>query len=240
MSSQANELSLDAVKKLLDSGDFDQFVGKIEGDYFEAKQQRPYKIDSSDSNERFSARVELSGDIASVANAKGGYVVCGLTTEKETDLQTDIVKKINLFDKASFYTQEIIQEVVNTHIVPELKIVTTWYPSKTGKTKGLGAIYIPRQVESKKHFLVTAVEVNGAKQKHFVSIPIRQGSEPIWMSAKQIYRHAASKKPNELKQIHDSLTGQIEELRGILLTGKGIASPADDLPRKIKEVLDVH
>jgi len=240
MSNQSNELSLEDVKKLLETGDFDQFIGKIEGDFFEAKQKTPYRIDLSNNEERFTARIELAGDIASIANGKGGYIVCGLSTDKEVDLQTDVVTEIELFDESAFYTEQVIQEVVDAHIVPELKVTTSWHPSNSDKKKGLGSIFIPPQIESKKHFLVTAVEVEGARQKHFVAIPRRQGSEPVWMSAKQIYRHATSKKPNELKQVHDSLTGQIEDLRDIVLTGKGVTTPADDLQRKIKEVLDVH
>ena len=47
------------------------------------------------------------------------------------------------------------------------------------------------------------------KQKHFVEIPIRQGSQPIWMSAKKLYKEAVSKKPNDIKQQLDSF--KIEE-----------------------------
>ncbi len=233
-------LDIETIKQILSEGDFDKFIGKIEGDYFEAKQQLPYRIDSSSSDERFTARIELAGDVASMANGKGGYIVCGLPTDPELDLQTDIVKQVDLLAQKTFYTQESIQEVLKAHVVPELDVTVVWYSSKGDASKGLGSIFVPPQPESKKHFLVTAVEVDGVRQKHFVAIPVRQGSVPVWRSAKEIYRHAASKKPNELKQVHDSLASQIEELRDIVLTGKGVSTPADDLQRKIKEVLDVH
>jgi len=60
------------------------------------------------------------------------------------------------------------------------------------------------------------------------------------MSAKQIYKIAVSNKPNELKQVYDSLSGQISELRAVIVTGQSTPTPADDIQKKIKEVLDVH
>lgn len=240
MPNQDVELTIERVKEILENGDFDEFTDRIEGDYFEAKQQKPYAIDSKDNDERFSARIKLVNDIAALANAKGGYIVCGLSTEIEEALQTDKVNEIKLFDEGSFYTQDVIQEVVKAHVEPELKVAVIWHPSSSDSNLGIGSIYVPPQIESKKYFIVTAVEIEGVKQKHFVSIPIRQGSKPFWLSAKQIYRHAASRKPYELKQVHDSLSGQIAELRDIVLTEEGVTTPADDLQRKIEEVLDVH
>lgn len=240
MAKENTELTIDHIKKILESGDFNGFRDKIEGDFFEAKKQKPYVIDSADGDKRFSARIELAGDIAAMANAKGGYIVCGLPTIPDKNLQTDLVKDIKLFKKDSFYKQEDIQEVLIAHIWPRFQITVTWHPSTLDHNLGIGSIYIPPQIESKKHFIVTAVEINGMSQKHFIAIPIRQGSEPIWMSAKQIYRIAASKKPNELKQVYDSLSGQIAELREVVITDKSVPTPADDIQRKIKEVLDVH
>lgn len=235
-----NGFNIMQIKEILEKGNFGEFLGNIEGDYFEGKQPKPYFLESDNSIVRFSARIDLVSDIAAMANLKGGYIVCGVSTDKEKVLKTDKVTEIKLIAKNEFYKQEIIQEVVNTHIEPELKVTVSWHPSSSNAAMGIGSIFIPPQLESKKHFLVTAVEIEGIRQKHFVTIPIRQGSESIWMSAKQIYKLATSKKPHELKQVHDSLSGQIAELRSVVLTGKTISTPADDLKTKIKEVLDVH
>jgi len=240
MSNPVSELTIEKIKEILENGDFNEFVGKIEVDHFEAKQPKPYMIDSKVSNERFSARVELVGDIAAMANSNGGYIICGLSTEKEEGFQTDRVTEIKMFGSNSFYSQDEIQKVIKAHIHPELQVVVIWHPSKSDPKLGIGSIYIPRQAESKKHFIVTAVEIDGMKQKHFVAIPIRQGSEPVWMSAKQLYKEAASKRPNDIKRAHDSLSAQIAELSSAVLTGKVASTPADDIQRKIKEVLDVH
>lgn len=240
MSSKDFDLTINKIKKIFESGDFDEFVNKIEGDYFEAKQQKPYIIDSKDNNKRFSARIELAGDVAAIANSKGGYIVCGLSTKIEKKLQTDKVIKIKLFGENYFYKYKEIQEVVKAHVHPKLEITVAWHPSNSDPSLGIGSIYIPPQIESKKHFIVTAVEIDGVKLKNFVAVPIRQGSEPVWMSARQIYKLATSKKPNELKQIHDSLSGQIADLRDVVLAEKSVSSPADDIKRKMEEVLDVH
>ena len=124
--------------------------------------------------------------------------------------------------------------------MPQLSVTVSWNQSSSDVGMGIGSIFIPPQIESKKYFIVTAVETNGIKQKNFVAVPIRQGSKPIWMSAKQIYKIAVSNKPNELKQVYDSLSGQISELRAVIVTGQSTPTPADDIQKKIKEVLDVH
>lgn len=240
MSNQAAELAIEKIKEILESGDFNEFINKIEGDQFEAKQPKPYMTDSKDNDKRFAARIELVGDIAAMANSNGGFIICGLQTVKEEGLQTDRVTEIKMFKSDSFYTQEEMQEVIKAHIQPELQVSVTWHPSTSDSNLGIGSIHIPPQIESKKHFIVTAVEISGVKQKHFVAIPIRQGSEPVWMSAKQLYKEAASKKPNDIKQAHDSLSAQIAELRNAVVTGKGVLTPADDIQRKMKEVLDAH
>lgn len=234
------ELKIEEIKDILERGSFDEFMNKIEGCCFEAKQQKPYIIASENNNERFSARVELAGDIAAMANTEGGYIVCGLSTEKEKGLQTDRVTGINVFESMVFYSQQELQEVIKTHIYPDLPVTVIWHPSNSDINKGIGSIFIPPQPDSKKHFIVTATEINGIKQKHFVEIPLRQGSQTIWMGAKQLYKEAASKMPNNFKQIHDSLSAQIAELRGAIFSARDTKTPADDIQRKIKEVLDVH
>ena len=240
MSNPVSELTIEKIKVILHSGDFNQFIDKIEGDQFEAKQQKPYMIDSKDKDERFSACIKLVGDVVAMANSNGGYIICGLPTKKEEELQTDRVTEIKMFESNSFYSPDEIQKVIKAHIHPELQVTVIWHPSSSDPKLGIGSIYIPHQSESKKHFIVTAVEIDGMKQKHFVAIPIRQGSEPVWMSAKQLYKEAASKKPNDIKRAHDSLSAQMAELSSAVLTGKAASTPADDIQRKIKEVLDVH
>lgn len=235
-----DQFTIDRVKEILEGGEFDKFVDKTEGDCFEAKQSKPYMINSQDPKERFAARIELAGDVAAMANAQGGYIVCGLPTQKEEALQTDKVIEVKFCEEAAFYSQSQVEDVVKAHIYPELQVTVTWHPSLSDKKIGIGSIYIPSQLESKKHFIVTAVEIGGVNQKHFVAIPVRQGSEPVWMSAKQLYKEAASKKPNEIKQAHDSLSAQIADLKNGMSSGINEKSPADDIQKKIKEVLNVH
>lgn len=89
-------LAIEKIRKILESGNFEQFKSQREGDHFEAKQKKPYEIDSSDSTKRFSALVKLVSDIASFANGHGGYIVCGLQTQKLQDSPHDVVVGIDL------------------------------------------------------------------------------------------------------------------------------------------------
>jgi hypothetical protein len=235
-----DQFTIEAIKEILESGHLDKFIGKIEGACFEAKQSKPYFIDSQIPSDRFTSRIELAGDVAAMANAQGGYIVCGLPTQKEEELQTDKVIDINLTEETAFYSQDQVDDVIKAHVYPELSVNITWHPSQSNPKLGIGSIHIPSQLESLKYFIVNAVEINGVKQKHFVAIPERQGSEPIWISAKQLYRQVASRKPNEIKQVHDSLSAQLAELKYTLSSDQKVNNPADDIQNKIKEVLDDH
>jgi len=233
-------LNLEELKKLLDEGVFDNFKNQKEGDYFEAKQQKPYEIDSPDSSQRFSAIVKLASDITSLANGKGGYIVCGLQTQKLQDSPHDVVIDLDLLKKEDFYDQNTTQALIIDSIHPRLEVQIDWYPSSGDSQLGVGVIFIPPQDESKKNFIVKVAEVDGNKlTRNFVGIPIRQGSDTLWMPVDQIYK-LTKRGPNDFQQLNESLSGQIQELKDMLASGTATSTPADDLDRKIEEVLDVH
>lgn len=239
-SQQAEGLTIDKVKEILENGDFDKFKDQNEGDYFEAKQQKPYEVDSSDSPKRFSALVKLASDIASLANGKGGYIICGLQTQKLQNSPHDVVVGLDLLRKEDFYDQNTTQALIIDSVHPRLEVQIGWYPSSGDSQLGVGVIFIPPQDESKKNFIVKVAEVAGSKlNRNFVGIPIRQGSDTLWMPVDQIYK-LTKRGPNDFQQLNESLSGQIQELKDVIAAGTATSNPADDLSRKIEEVLDVH
>jgi predicted HTH transcriptional regulator len=234
---KVDELSIEEIKKILNDGDFEQFLEKKEGDHLEAKQQRPYDIDSQDAT---LAIASLASDVAALANGKGGYIVCGLITQKDQALQNDIVKSTDLMGRSDFYDQDRIQGIIKDSIYPKLEIKISWHASSLDSKVGVGAIYVPPQDEEKKYFMVRVGEIEGKViKKNYVGIPVRKGSEPVWISVDEIYR-LSKRTPTSLQQFHDSLSQQISELKDVMESTTEVRTPADDLSRKIEEVLDVH
>lgn len=232
-----NSLTIEEIKRLLEDGDFDKFVKVYEGDNLEAKQKRPYEIDGTDPT---LAIASLAADIAMLANGKGGYILCGLVTEKDQSVQSDVIKSTDLISKSEFYSEERILALVKDSIYPKLNVEVKWYPSSKDQNVGLGVIFIPLQEEEKKYFMVRVGEVQGnVIKRNYVGIPIRKGSEPVWVSVAEIYK-LSKRTPTTLQELHDSLSQQISELKDVMESTTEIRTPADDLSRKIEEVLDVH
>lgn len=233
-------LKIEEIKKILEGGNFEKLNSQQEGYHFEAKLQKPYEVDSADSTRRFSAIVKLASDVVSLANGGGGYIVCGLQTQKLQNVPHDMVTGFDLIRQADFYDHSAIQALIIDSVHPRLDIKLGWYVSKADSQHGLGTIFIPPQDESKKYFIVKVAEVDGNKlTRNFVGIPARQGSDTVWLSVEQIYR-LTKRGPNDFQQLNESLSGQIAELKDIFLTTSKARTPADDLSRKIEEVIDVH
>ncbi len=62
-------LSLDDIKRIVDSADLDKFIGEIENQFFDAK-GAPYRFDAGKDEYR-----ELAKDVSAFANSGGGYIL---------------------------------------------------------------------------------------------------------------------------------------------------------------------
>lgn len=63
-------LTITEIQAILESGNFDQFVGKREGQFFEAKPPRPHDL-RSDEAQNSDGTVKLVMKIAGMANTEG-------------------------------------------------------------------------------------------------------------------------------------------------------------------------
>src|SRR4029078_7167949 len=136
-----------AIEELLAKRDFAAFVGQIENQWFDAKDQ-PYKIDS-DSGKR-----ELAKDIAAFANSQGGVVAIGLRTEKSATQYRDEVIEIRPF-ASSLVDSGRYRDVLTAWIYPPVEDVEAeWLASIDDSAKGLFVLRVPEQRESLKPFLV--------------------------------------------------------------------------------------
>lgn len=202
------------VFSILESGKFDSLKKARENDVFEAKPTaKPYDLDNTNQSKKLHAIAELSSDITSFANQRGGVIVCGLVIDQEDTTPHDIILSVNLIKKSEFYSDEFIQKIIKTSVHPpfEPRIKVKWYPSIIEASMGLGAIYVPRQNEEKKYFIVRVCEIGDKKLKGFVGVPIRTDDQTQWLDVKEIYK-LTKRKPSNFQELAQVFSNQIQEL----------------------------
>lgn len=142
---------LEKVRDVLRSGEFAQLIGMVEDDVFEAKAQ-PYALQTS------MQKLELAKDVVALANAGGGVIILGLRTESVAFRFGDEVKEVRSFDGTLFKVSQY-ESVIRDWIYPSLVVRLDWYPCVNEPNRGLGAIWVERQAESVKPFLLVRVSL---------------------------------------------------------------------------------
>src|SRR4051794_9138051 len=90
----------DQIATALAGGDFSVFVGQIENEFFDAKDQ-PYQV-GSDPGKR-----EASKDASAFANGGGGYILVGLRTRPSTVHFADEVEDVRLLQRDLVNTLQV-------------------------------------------------------------------------------------------------------------------------------------
>jgi hypothetical protein len=135
------------ISTALATGDLSVFVGQIENDYFDGKDQ-PYQV-AADSGKR-----EAAKDVSAFANAAGGWIVIGLRTKPSAVHFADEVEEVRLVTQQLVNTLQL-RDILNSWIYPPVEGLTVqFFPSMGDATKGLVAIDIPAQREELKPFLI--------------------------------------------------------------------------------------
>lgn len=155
------------IRDLIGANNFDGFIGAYESDIFDAK-GTPYQL--SQDNQKY----ELAKDLASFANASGGYILIGLSTKAAPAAATDEVAEIRAFDFELVNPAQYLA-VAKDRIYPAiLGLDIRWLEHKRTPGKGLLVIEIPPQREEDKFFLVNGIYDGNTKLPQTVfGIPIR-------------------------------------------------------------------
>jgi hypothetical protein len=144
-------LTLIELKQIIDSGDFNKFVGEVEGQLFDAKGQ-PYRF-----GDGANAKREFAKDVAAFANAHGGSILIGMHTKTSplhTGEEIDEVRPIpgTLFDPDQY------RKVLAEWLYPQpAGVEILWKPTGLDTGKGVGVIFIPLQDDRAKPFLIKRV-----------------------------------------------------------------------------------
>ncbi len=224
-------LTLEEIASILENGNFDKLISQRESGVFEAKQRQPYDLPKR------KAIIELIKDVASLANSNGGYIVCGLSTEKKPNYPHDYVKSLDLMPKDDFYDEKQITGIILANIYPRLDIKVEWHPSNNDKDLGLGVMNVPPQDEGKKYFIVKITEVEGEATREFFGIPVKTDDDITWLTVQELHK-LSKRSPNSLQEFHQSLSNQLDEVKGMITTITTMPSTdIDSIPDKIEETI---
>jgi len=148
------EFSIKELEKIINDGDFNSLIGKIENDFFDCKSQ-VYNLKNENSKQ------ELAKDVSSFANLNGGYILIGPKTGISETHFGDEVKEIAFIDKNSVDIEQY-NGVINDWIYPKIDGVQIKWEATKENDKGILIIKIPSQRKNQKPFLIKKI-VEGKK-----------------------------------------------------------------------------
>lgn len=141
-------LTFQDLEKIINDGDFDSLIEKIENDLFDCK-ERAYNLQDEYSKQ------ELAKDVSSFANLNGGFILIGLKASDSQNHFGEEVKSINYIDK-SLVNPEQYNSVINDWIFPKIDGVQVEWKIKDNNN-GILVIKIPPQRENQKPFLIRGI-----------------------------------------------------------------------------------
>lgn len=146
---------INKIRNILETNNFNEFLGLKEDDFFEAKGKDAYDLNLAKD------RYELVKDVSSFANNKGGYLIIGLKTMPLVEENTDNVTTFDLFENNQVDIEKV-KGVIKDNIFPKIKDLNIfWVESLENKKKGIIVIYIPEQNESDKFFIIKNLVEDG-------------------------------------------------------------------------------
>lgn len=145
------DFSIKELEKIINTGDFDSLIGKIENDFFECKSQI-YNLE--DGNEK----LKLAKVVSSFANLNGGYILIGPKTENSKTHFGDEIIEISLLNQ-DLVNPNQYKNVIKDWIYPDeiQGIKVYWKACKNDGNKGILVIEIPTQKEFLKPFLISKI-----------------------------------------------------------------------------------
>lgn len=145
-----NNLSLEELKTIIETGDFEALSNRIENEFCECK--RGIYLLEADSGKR-----ELAKDVASFANLNGGYILIGPQTERNEQHLGDEIKSISYLQEGQINRKQYF-DIIREWIYPDIQgLDIFWRQGKIDSSKGIFIIHIPNQTETTKPFLIKKV-----------------------------------------------------------------------------------
>lgn len=171
------------IAAIIACGDIGRFVGMKEDQWFDAKRPPGYDLNT------VAGRWELAKDVASFANAGGGFIVLGLETKVMlAERQEEVLATVS-FAEAEFNKSQIVG-VLSQYLHPKLKDVDVrWVEGHMTPGLGVGVIGIPEQPADGRFTLIAQVLDDGMPVKAIVfGLAVRQGSDSVPRTVDEMYR----------------------------------------------------
>lgn len=145
-----NNLSLEELKAIIETGDFEALVNRIENEFCECK--RGIYLLEDDFGKR-----ELAKDVTSFANLNGGYILIGPQTERNEKHLGDEIKAISYLQEGQINFKQYY-DIIREWVYPDTHGLNIyWQASKSDKGKGIFVISIPEQGQELKPFLIKKI-----------------------------------------------------------------------------------
>lgn len=141
-------LDLADIRVLVDTGEFQKFIGEVEGQYLDAKGQ-PYLFTSGSDAKR-----ELAKDVAAFANAGGGCIIIGAETTLSTLQAGEQISAIKPFPGTLFDPDQYAKILAEWLYPQPSDLIIKWYPDGSAPASGVGLLFIPAQDPATKPFLI--------------------------------------------------------------------------------------
>ena len=204
--------AIEAIRNILITAKFDEFLGMKEDLWFDAKARPGYDLATPN------GRIELAKDISALANSEGGYLIIGLVTEPVAGEQTDQVVALDLLKPEEFDSSKY-QGIIRDSVYPEISDLTAeWIENGSAVGQGVGVLFVPQQQEAKKYFLMKRVTEDGVPLKQIVfGIARRVGATTDSLSIAQLYeatqkgRSSAAERMSRLEEKVDSILRAVTE-----------------------------
>jgi hypothetical protein len=162
----------------------------------------------------------------------------GLQHKRLPNENTEEVDDLDLLPRTDFPTAQI-GGVLKEYVHPKIKdLVIDWAPSLVDDTRGVSYIYIPRQPEEQKFFLVTKVLEDGdALRQIVVGIAVRKESANTPLTADAVHRYVRDGYSPSAQR----LTRLEEKMDRIMVLSQPpvLPAPERDLDARIKRLLGV-
>jgi hypothetical protein len=139
------------LKQAIDSRDFNRFVGEVEGQLFDVKDQ-PYRFKGS-----LDAKREFAKDVAAFANARGGAILIGMRTKTGPLHAGEEIDEIRPIPGATFDPDQY-RKILAEWLYPRpTNVEILLAPFGPDAAKGVGVIFVPAQEDRAKPFLIRRV-----------------------------------------------------------------------------------
>jgi hypothetical protein len=160
--------SLADLNDLIATRNFSELVGKVENEWFDAKDQ-PYDVDEND------GKREIAKDVAAFANKSGGLIIIGLRTNKSTQHFGDEVVKVRPIEQNRIDSGRYRDILAAWIFPPVVGIQFEWLATRDDVSRGLFVIRIPPQAEELLPFLVVRTVESGKVVETFFGYAERRG-----------------------------------------------------------------